>query len=28
MKALMINGSPRKQSNVQLALDEMAAVFE
>ena len=28
MKVLMINGSPRKQSNVQLALDEMAGVFE
>ena len=28
MKVLMINGSPRKTSNTQIALDEMAAVFE
>ena len=28
MKVLMINGSPRKESNTQLALDEMTAVFE
>ena len=28
MKVLMINGSPRKQSNAQIGLDEMAKVFE
>ncbi len=28
MKALMVNGSPRKESNVQIALDEMRAIFE
>ena len=28
MKVLMINGSPRKESNTQLALDEMAKIFE
>ena len=28
MKVLMINGSPRKDSNTQIALDEMAGVFE
>ncbi|MBQ9068563.1 MAG: flavodoxin family protein [Eggerthellaceae bacterium] len=28
MKVLMINGSPRKESNVQLGLDEMIKVFE
>ena len=27
MKVLMINGSPRKESNTQVALDEMAGVF-
>ena len=27
MKVLMINGSPRKESNTQIALDEMAGVF-
>ena len=27
MKVLMINGSPRKDSNTQIALDEMAGVF-
>ena len=28
MKVLMINGSPRKESNTQIMLDEMAAIFE
>ena len=28
MKVLMINGSPRKESNTQILLDEMAAIFE
>ncbi|MBQ9021367.1 MAG: flavodoxin family protein [Eggerthellaceae bacterium] len=28
MKVLMINGSPRAESNTQLALDEMIAIFE
>ena len=28
MKVLMINGSPRKTSNCQIALDQMAAIFE
>ena len=28
MKVLMINGSPRKDSNTQIALDEMMGVFE
>jgi multimeric flavodoxin WrbA len=28
MKVLMINGSPRQGSNTQVALDEMASVFE
>ena len=28
MKVLMINASPRKGSNTQIALDEMASVFE
>lgn len=28
MKVLMINGSPRKDSNTQIALDEMTGVFE
>ena len=28
MKVLMINGSPRKQSNTQIALDEMAKIFD
>ncbi len=28
MKVLMINGSPRKESNTQIALDEMAGIFE
>ena len=28
MKVLMLNGSPRKDSNTQIALDEMARVFE
>ena len=28
MKVLMINGSPRKESNTQLALNEMAGIFE
>ena len=28
MKVLMINGSPRKESNTQIALDEMIGVFE
>ena len=27
MKVLMINGSPRKESNTQIALDEMAGIF-
>jgi len=27
MKVLMLNGSPRKESNTQIALDEMAGVF-
>ena len=28
MKVLMINGSPRKTSNCQIALDQMIAIFE
>ena len=28
MKVLMINGSPRKESNAQVMLDEMAGIFE
>lgn len=28
MKVLMLNGSPREGSNTQVALDEMAAIFE
>jgi len=28
MKVLMINGSPRKASNCQIALDQMIAIFE
>lgn len=28
MKVLMINGSPRRESNTQIALDEMAGVLE
>ena len=28
MKVLMINGSPRSESNVQIALDEMMGIFE
>ena len=28
MKVLMLNGSPRKDSNSQAALDEMAQIFE
>ena len=28
MKVLMLNGSPRKESNTQIALDEMIGVFE
>ena len=28
MKVLIINGSPRKESNTQIALDEMIGVFE
>ena len=28
MKVLMINGSPRKEGNSQVALDEMASIFE
>lgn len=28
MKVLMLNGSPRKESNTQIALDEMAKIFE
>ena len=28
MKVLMLNGSPRKESNTQVALDEMARIFE
>ena len=28
MKDLIINGSPRKESNTQIALDEMIGVFE
>lgn len=28
MKVLVINGSPRKESNTQIALDEMIGVFE
>lgn len=28
MNVLMINGSPRKESNVQIALDEMTSIFE
>lgn len=28
MKVLMLNGSPRKGSNVQIALDEMTKIFE
>jgi len=28
MKVLMLNGSPRKESNTQIALDEMRPIFE